>query len=143
MSSLNQVTILGRMGRDPEVRNTNNGNAIANLNIATTETWKDKATGERQEKSEWHRVVCFGHAADIASKYLAKGSQVLVQGKLTTRKWTDAQGVEKYTTEVVVENFGGKIVLVGSKGDTQSAPQVSAPKAAPDSKPPFDDEIPF
>ena len=101
--SVNKVILIGNLGRDPEVRTLQNGNKVANLNLATSESWRDKSTGERKEKTEWHRVVIFGNLADIAEKYLKKGSKVYVSGSLQTRKWTDQSGAEKYTTEVVLQ----------------------------------------
>lgn len=142
--SLNKVTIIGNLGRDPEIRNTNDGKAIATLNIATSESWKDKATGERNERSEWHRVVIFGAVADVAQKYLKKGSSVYIEGKLQTRKWTDAQGVEKYTTEIVVDGFSGQMTMLGGKADNDNYGSHAAPVAkAETQEPPFSDEIPF
>jgi len=114
--SVNKVTLVGNLGRDPEVRNTNDGLRIVNLSIATSESWKDRQTGERRERTEWHRVVIFNkHLADIAEQYLRKGSSVYLEGSLQTRKWTDAQGVEKYTTEVVMKRYEGVLTMLGSK----------------------------
>jgi single-strand DNA-binding protein len=113
----NRVTLIGNLGKDPEIRNTQDGRQIANLSVATSEKWKDKATGERKEKTEWHRVVCFSEGlCGIIEQYLRKGSTVYIEGKLQTRKWTDQSGIEKYTTEVVMENFGGKLLMLGGKG---------------------------
>ena len=117
--SLNKVMIIGNLGRDPEVRHTSDGRPIANLNLATTDSWKDKNSGERNEKTEWHRVVIFGPVAEVAQKWLSKGSSVYIEGKLQTRKWTDAQGQEKYTTEVVVDQFNGQMTMLGSRNDKQ------------------------
>ncbi len=114
--SVNKVILIGNLGRDPEVRTLQNGNKVANLNLATSESWKDKSTGERKEKTEWHRVVIFGSLADIAEKYLKKGSKVYVSGSLQTRKWTDQSGAEKYTTEVVLQGFGGELTMLDGKG---------------------------
>src|SRR5260221_3311178 len=112
--SLNKVQLIGNLGRDPEIRKTQDGKNIANLSIATSESWKDKNSGERKERTEWHRVVIFNDAlSGIAEKYLRKGSKVYVEGQLQTRKWTDQSGQEKYTTEVVLQVFGGAIVLLG------------------------------
>ena len=111
MSSLNRVILLASLGRDPELRYTASGDAVANLSVATSERWKDK-DGEKQEKTEWHRVVLFGRTAEIAGEYTKKGSKVLIEGRLQTRKYTDKDGVEKYSTEVV----GDKLVLVSSGG---------------------------
>jgi len=114
---VNQVTILGNLGQDPEVRYTNSGAAIANITVATSETWNDKNTGEKKESTEWHRVVLFGKLAEVAVEYLRKGSQVYIQGKLQTRKWTDQNGVERYSTEIVV-NVGGTMQMIGSRQET-------------------------
>ena len=114
--SVNKVILIGNLGRDPEVRTLQNGNKVANLNLATSESWRDKASGERKEKTEWHRVVIFGSLADIAEKYLKKGSKVYVSGSLQTRKWTDQSGAEKYTTEVVLQGYGGELTMLDGKG---------------------------
>ncbi|WP_321840817.1 single-stranded DNA-binding protein [Paraburkholderia bannensis] len=103
--TVNKVILLGRLGADPEVRYLPSGMAVANLNVATNETWKNKDTGAQETSTEWHRVVCFGRTAEIASEYLRKGGQVYVEGKLTTRKWTDKSGVERYTTEIKVDEL--------------------------------------
>ncbi len=113
--SVNKVILIGNLGRDPEVRTMQNGNKVANLNLATSESWRDKATGERKEKTEWHRVVIFGNLAEIAEKYLKKGSKVYVCGSLQTRKWTDQSGQEKYTTEVVLQGFGGELTMLDGR----------------------------
>jgi len=121
MSGVNKVILVGNLGRDPEVRTTQDGNKIINMTVATSETWKDKHTGERKERSEWHRVVVFNkHLADIAEKYLRKGSKVYLEGQLQTRKWTDQQGAEKYTTEVVLQNFKGELQMLDSRQDQQA-----------------------
>ncbi|BBP42625.1 single-stranded DNA-binding protein [Thiosulfativibrio zosterae] len=118
---VNKVILVGTLGRDPEVKYAANGNAIANLSIATSEQWNDRATGEKQEKTEWHRVVIFGKLADIAGQYLKKGSQVYLEGKLQTRKWQDqATGQDRYATEVVID-FNGQMQMLGGgggRGDT-------------------------
>lgn len=110
MASVNKVILIGNLGRDPETRYTTGGDAVTNLRIATTDTWKDKA-GEKQEKTEWHTVVLFGRQAEIAGEYLKKGRPVYIEGRLQTRKWTDKEGVEKYSTEVV----GDRMQLLGSR----------------------------
>lgn len=116
MASVNKVILLGNLGQDPEVRHNQNGGKIVNLSIATSESWKDKATGERKEKTEWHRVVIFNpNLADIVEKYLKKGSKVYLEGQLQTRKWKDASGADKYSTEVVLQNFEGELVMLDSK----------------------------
>jgi single-strand DNA-binding protein len=122
MSSLNKVTLIGNLGKDPEIRNTQGGTRIANLSIATSERWRDKQSGERREKTEWHRVVIFNDKlAEIAQKYLRKGSKVYLEGQLQTRKWTDNNGAERYTTEVVLPNFGGTIVMLDGKNRDDDA----------------------
>ena len=116
--SLNKVTLIGNLGKDPEVRRMQSGDPVVNLSIATSETWRDKASGERKEKTEWHRVVIFNKGlADVAEKYLRKGSKVYLEGALQTRKWTDKDGQEKYSTEVVVQNFRGELVMLDGKGE--------------------------
>jgi single-strand DNA-binding protein len=114
--SVNKVILIGNLGKDPEVRSMQNGGKVANLSIATSETWRDKASGERKEKTEWHRVVIFGNLAEIAEKYLKKGSKVYVSGSLQTRKWTDQSGAEKYSTEVVLQGYGGELTMLDGKG---------------------------
>ena len=114
--SVNKVILVGNLGRDPEVRTAQDGSKIVNLNIATSESWKDRGSGERREKTEWHRVVIFNpNLADVAERYLKKGSSVYVEGQLQTRKWTDQQGVEKYSTEVVIGRFKGELTLLGGR----------------------------
>lgn len=116
--SVNKVILVGNLGRDPEVRTSQDGSKIVNLNIATSETWKDRSSGERKEKTEWHRVVIFNpNLADVAERFLRKGSSVYVEGALQTRKWTDQQGVEKYSTEVVIGRFKGELTLLGGRGE--------------------------
>lgn len=126
MSSLNKVCLIGNLGAEPEVKTMNNGNKVANLSIATSESWKDKTTGEKKEKTEWHRVVIFGTLADIAEKYLHKGSKVYVEGALQTRKWQDNNGADKYATEVVLQSFDSKLIMLDGKpqdGNAQSQGQ--------------------
>ena len=114
--SVNRVIILGNLGRDPEVRSFQNGNKVCNLRIATSETWKDKATGERKEKTEWHSVAIFNEGlVRIAEQYLKKGSKVYIEGQLQTRKWQDQSGVDKYSTEVVLQGFGGTLTMLDGK----------------------------
>ena len=132
--SVNKVILVGNLGKDPEVRRMTSGDPIVNLSVATSETWKDKASGERKEKSEWHRVVIFNkNLAEVAEKYLRKGNKVYLEGSLQTRKWTDKDGAEKYSTEVVLQNFNGTLVLLDGKKDG------GAPVGAND----LDDQIPF
>jgi single-strand DNA-binding protein len=116
--SVNKVILLGNLGADPEIRRTQDGRPIANLRVATSESWRDKATGEKREKTEWHRVVIFNdNLCRIAEQYLKKGSKVYLEGQLQTRKWTDQQGVERYSTEVVLQNFRGELTLLDRAGD--------------------------
>lgn len=120
--SLNKVTLIGNLGRDPEVRHTQDGAKIVNLSVATTESWKDKVTNERRDRTEWHRVVIFNERlADVSEQYLRKGSKVYLEGQLQTRKWTDQEGVEKYTTEVVLQRFRGELLMMDSRGDNSGA----------------------
>lgn len=160
---VNKVIILGTLGQDPEVRYMPNGGAVANVSVATSESWNDKATGEKKEQTEWHRVVIFGKLAEIAGEYLRKGSQVYFEGQLRTRKWTDNAGVEKYTTEIVIQQMGGVMQMIGGKRDDSQQPkqqsgqqqfsgqQLSQPKSQQqrppqqNNEPPmdFDDSIPF
>jgi len=138
--SLNKVMLIGNLGRDPEVRFSQSGDKITNLNLATSEKWKDKATGERREKTEWHRVVIFNkHLAEIAEKYLKKGSKVYLEGALQTRKWTDNSGVDKYTTEIVLQNFHGELVMLNKVTETDTPPSDMPRTLIID----VDDEIPF
>jgi single-strand DNA-binding protein len=156
MASVNKVIIIGNLGRDPETRYMPEGGAITNISVATTETWKDKQ-GEKQEKTEWHRVAFFGKLAEIAGEYLKKGSQVYVEGRLQTRKWQDKDGADKYTTEIVanaMQMLGSRQGMGGGGADRGDAPEreSGAPKGA--SKPAgakaaggkfddFEDDIPF
>ena len=154
---VNKCIILGNLGNDPEVKYTASGSAIANLTVATSESWNDKATGEKREAVEWHRVVLFGKLAEVAGEYLRKGSQVYIEGQLRTRKWTDNAGVEKYTTEIVV-GMNGVMQMIGGKQESKPQQQSGwgqpqQPKPQQQSKPApyvahepptdFDDSIPF
>ena len=151
MASVNKVIIVGNVGRDPETRRLPSGDAVTNISIATTDRYRDKQSGEMRENTEWHRVAFFGKVAEIAEKYLKKGSQVYVEGRLRTRKWTDQSGQEKYSTEIVAETMqmlGGK--AAGSSdmsgmggGSTPSAMSQSRPSAAPSHISDIDDDIPF
>lgn len=155
MAGINKVILVGNLGAKPEVKYASNGNAIANLSVATSESWTDKNTGQKQEKTEWHRVSVFGKLAEIAGQYLDKGSKVYVEGKLQTRKWQDKSGADRYTTEVVVSGFNGTLQMLDRRegapmggGAPQSAP--SAPRAQAPTQDPitpvdngFDDDIPF
>lgn len=150
--SLNKVQIIGNLGRDPEVRRTNDNRAIANVTVATTDKWKDQS-GQMQERTEWHRVAVFGNLAEVVEKYLKKGDSVYFEGKLQTRKWTDKDNQERYTTEIVVDQRGS-MVMLGKRGDgagrsdsydaSDSMPAPAAMKPAKMSEDaPFDDDIPF
>ena len=166
--SINKVILIGNLGRDPEVRFGPDGSKIVNMSIATSESWKDKSSGERKERTEWHRVVIFNDAlAGIAEKYLRKGSKIYLEGQLQTRKWTDQQGQEKYTTEIMLGRYRGELTLLDAKGEAGSTGQQqdnnfdTSPRgssqqwgsgtenessSAPSSSPKFDDlndEIPF
>jgi single-strand DNA-binding protein len=116
--SVNKVILIGNLGRDPEIRSTQDGTKVANLSIATSENWRDKNSGERREKTEWHRVVIFNERlVDVAERFLKKGSKVYLEGQLQTRKWTDQSGAEKYTTEVVLQRFRGELTMLDGKGE--------------------------
>lgn len=116
--SVNKVILVGNLGRDPEVRHTQDGAPVVNLSVATSETWKDRASGERKERTEWHRVVIFNeNLARIAEQYLRKGSKVYLEGQLQTRKWTDQSGAERYSTEVVLSRFRGELTLLDGRGE--------------------------
>ena len=133
---VNKVILIGHLGRDPEVRYASDGKAIANISLATSESWKDKNSGQKQEKTEWHRVVFFGRLGEIVGEYLKKGSSVYVEGKLTTRKWQDKDGKDRYTTEIVAR----EMQMLGGKGEAKPQ-QAPAQKAALADD--FDDDIPF
>ena len=131
--SVNKVILVGNLGRDPEIRRMNNGDPVVNLSVATSENWRDKSSGERREKTEWHRVVIFNeHLAKTAENYLKKGSHVYLEGSLQTRKWVDQSGVEKYSTEIVLQKFRGELVMLDGKSETggggYSEPNPDAPK---------------
>lgn len=139
MSSLNKVMLIGRLGRDPEVKFTSSGTAVCNFSLATSETFKDKS-GEKQEKTEWHNVQLWQKLAEIAGEYLVKGSLVFIEGRLQTRKWQDKEGNDRYTTEIV----GERMQMLGSKGDTgRSDRSASQSSASDNSSMPEDDDIPF
>ena len=142
MASINKVILVGNLGRDPEVRYTTDNNAITNISIATTDRYKDKNTGEQKEITEWHRVVFFNRLAEIAGEYLKKGSQVYIEGRLRTRKWTDQSGVEKYTTEIIAD----QMQMLGGGGAKPRTSEPSKPKPAPKPKATdgdLEDDIPF
>ncbi|HEX2886804.1 single-stranded DNA-binding protein [Vineibacter terrae] len=149
--SLNKVMIIGHLGRDPEVRHTQAGAPIVSMNVATSESWRDKNTNERKERTEWHRVVIFNDKlGEIAEKYLRKGSKVYLEGQLATRKWTDKDNVERYTTEIVLARFGGALTLLdrqqtgpgapSSQDDYGTTRSSSEPRRQRD---PLDDDVPF
>ena len=143
MGSINKVILVGNLGRDPEVRHSQDGNKIVNMSLATSESWTDKSSGERREKTEWHRVVIFNdRLGEIAEKYLKKGSQVYLEGQLQTRKWTTNDGVEKYTTEIVLGKFNGTLTMLGS-GNEGSPEVVPPPIIENKTNKILDDEIPF
>jgi len=140
MSGINKVILIGNLGKDPEVRYSPSGGAIANLTLATSESWKDKNTGDKVEKTEWHRIVAFKRTAEIMGEYLKKGSKVYIEGKLQTRKWQDKEGKDRYTTEVVAKDMQ----MLDSRGSTQQeAPQQGAHQQAAPTGGDFDDDIPF
>ena len=148
---VNTVILVGNLGRDPEIRYTTSGSAVANITIATSESWKDKQTGEQNEKTEWHRVVAFNRTAEVIGEYLKKGSQVYIEGKLQTRKWQDKDGSDRYTTEIVcneMQMLGGRNTESGGGGRPQPQsrpagnPGAAAP-ATPGAFDDFDDDIPF
>ncbi|MEW7867524.1 single-stranded DNA-binding protein [Aeromonas diversa] len=158
---INKVILIGHLGQDPEVRHMPSGGAVTNITLATSETWRDKQTGEQRERTEWHRVVFMGNLAEVVGEYLRKGSQVYVEGKLQTRKWQDQSGQDRYTTEVLVDSFTGVMQMLGGRpqqgGTQQSAPapqpqgaygnhrQQPVPANQGYNEPPmdFDDDIPL
>jgi len=159
--SVNKVILVGNLGRDPEIRSFQNGGRVANLSLATSENWKDRATGERKEKTEWHRVAIFNdRLVEVVEKYLKKGSKVYIEGQLETRKWTDQQGQERYTTEVVLRQFRGELTMLDGRGggggmgaggdDFEESPAPAYAGASAGPAParggrggPLDDDIPF
>ena len=147
MSSVNKVILVGNLGKDPEVRRMQNGNPVVNLSIATSDTWRDKATGERKEKTEWHRVVIFSEGlAKVAEQYLKKGSKFYVEGALQTRKWTDKDGIEKYSTEIVMQGFNASLVMLDgltASEKTNEKPLRDPPMKRANTAELVDDEIPF
>jgi len=128
MAGVNKVIVLGNLGKDPDVKFMPNGGAVANLTVATSESWKDKQTGEQKEKTEWHRVAIFGKLAEIAGEYLKKGSKVYLEGSLQTRKWQNQQGQDQYTTEVVVQGFNGVMQMLDGKPQGGQQQQQQAPQ---------------
>jgi single-strand DNA-binding protein len=120
--SVNKVILVGNLGRDPEIRSTQDGTRVANLSVATSESWRDKATGERKERTEWHRVVVFNdRLVEVIEKYLKKGAKIYLEGALQTRKWTDNSGQERYSTEVVLQRYRGELTMLDSRGGGESA----------------------
>lgn len=141
--SVNKVILVGNVGKDPEIRRTQDGKSIANLSLATSESWRDKATGERKEKVEWHRIVVFNDGlCKVVEQYVKKGSKLYVEGALQTRKWTDQAGVEKYSTEVVIQGFGGGITLL-DKPETSSTGRHTYQPGSDVSREDLNDEVPF
>lgn len=151
--SLNKVQLIGNLGRDPEVRNTQSGGQIVHLSVATSETWRDRQSGERRERTEWHRVVIFSQPlGDIAKQYLHKGSKVYLEGQLQTRKWTGQDGQDRYTTEVVLQPYRGQLTMLDSRGggggefgapDSGAPMDEPSPAREPAAGADIDDEIPF
>ena len=149
MASVNKAIIIGNLGRDPELRYAPSGDAICNITVATTESWKDKATGEKKEATEWHRIVMFSKLAEIAGQYLKKGSQVYIEGRLQTRKWQDKDGTDRYTTEIRADHM----TMLGGKPEGASAPQEPRQPSAKPQQPAshqsgsgfgdFSDDVPF
>ncbi|CAG9416424.1 single-stranded DNA-binding protein [Providencia alcalifaciens] len=148
---VNKVILIGHLGNDPEIRYMPNGGAVTNITLATSESWRDKQSGEIREKTEWHKVIIFGKLAEVAGEYLKKGSQVYIEGSLQTRKWQDQSGQDRYTTEVVV-NIGGSMQMLGGNGGNQAGSQQPTRQTqqpqqqAPQNEPPMDwddQEIPF
>jgi single-strand DNA-binding protein len=148
-SSLNKVTLIGNVGKDPEIRNMSDGKEIANFSIATSESWKDKASGERKERTEWHRIVVFNEAlVNLVKNYVKRGSKLYIEGALQTRKWVDNTGQEKYTTEIVLQGYASNITLLDSRASSESGDfavpgNASANNAREFAHSELDDEIPF
>ena len=152
MKGINKVILIGNLGQDPEIRYTSGGMAIATLSLATSESWRDKQTGEQKERTEWHRVVLVGKLAEVAGQHLKKGAQVYVEGKLRTRKWQDQSGQERYTTEVLVDSFTGVMQMLGGNGggkqqgaSGQPRPTQQPAQSPAYTEPPidYDDDLPF
>lgn len=143
---VNKVILLGTLGRDPEVRTTSNGSVVAGMSVATSETWKDKQSGERKEQTEWHRVSMFGRTAEIARDYLHKGSKIYLEGRLQTRKWQDKEGKDQYTTEIIANEFqmlDSKREDGGQPANTQTQSSNTQSKGTAPAEADFDDDIPF
>ena len=143
--SVNKAIIVGNVGRDPEVKSTNDGREIATLTVATSESWRNKASGEKKERTEWHRVVVFnGGLVNVIKNYIKKGSKIYIEGALHTRKWTDKDGVERYTTEIVLQGFGGVIIMLSGSGGSNGEKSVDQPQqSSPGNSESIDDEVPF
>jgi single-strand DNA-binding protein len=142
--SLNRVTLIGNLGKDPEIRTTNDGKEIATFSVATSESWKDKATGDKKERTEWHRVVIFNEGlVNVIKNYVQKGSKLYIAGSLHTRKWTDNAGQEKYTTEVVLQNYSDNIILLDSRNHGLDSANNHSDKSVNFEHNEIDDEIPF
>lgn len=144
--SVNKVILVGNVGADPEIRKTQDGKSIANIRLATSESWRDKSSGERREKTEWHRIVIFNESiCKVVEQYVKKGSKLYVEGQLQTRKWTDKDSHDRYSTEVVIQGFNGSLTMLDSRGEKQDEPTKPAPerKAVRASSADMDDEIPF
>ena len=156
MAGINKVILVENLGAKPEIKYASNGNAISNLSVATSESWTDKSTGQKQDRTEWHRVSLFGKVAEIAGQYLDKGSKVYVEGKLQTRKWQDQNGQDRYTTEVVVSGFNGTLQMLDRRDDmnsnaasqnsqshSQATPEPAPAAITPVAPDEFEDDIPF
>ena len=141
---LNKVLLIGNLGADPDIRHTNDGRPIVNMRLATSEKWRDKNTGEQREKTEWHRVVCFQEGlCKVIEQYLHKGSKVYIEGALQTRKWTDDNGTDHYSTEVVMQGFGSKLIMLDGRDTGDRPGDYEKPASPPDLNKELDDEIPF
>ncbi len=145
--SVNKVILIGNLGRDPEIRSMQSGDRVANLSVATSDRWRDKQSGDMQERTEWHRVVVFDQQiVDVIERYLAKGRKVYLEGELQTRKYTDQSGVEKYSTEVVLRRFRGQMIMLDSRGEAAAGAPSGGGERAPAAEPAaadLDDDIPF
>jgi single-strand DNA-binding protein len=149
-SSLNKVTLIGNVGKDPEIRSTSDGREIASFSVATSESWKDKASGERRERTEWHKIVVFSEAlVNLVKNYVKRGTKLYLEGSLQTRKWVDNTGQEKYTTEIILQNYSANITLLDSRSGNESGDNFALPGNASSSNikefahSELDDEIPF
>ena len=144
MNGVNKAIIVGHLGRDPDIRATKDGKKIASFSVATSKSWTDKATGEKKSSTDWHNVVVFNDGlAGVVEKYLKKGSPVYIEGEMRTRKYKGNDGIEKYTTEVVLQGFGGDLQMLGSSGSKPPPPDENAYASGPSESAPLDDEVPF